>query len=128
LQLRRVFITAPCHCAPPDNKPTLDELGQCRSWFVDELKLLPRARVFLALGKIGYDAVLGLAKQTKAGAGLKPPAFAHGISTEIPDPRDTGEVAWLVASYHVSQQNTQTGRLTEDMFDAVLAKALSLAE
>ncbi len=127
LTLRDVFITAPCRCAPPDNKPTLDELDVCRQWFVAELNLLPRARVFLALGKIGYDALVGLSKRTGANASnTKVPAFAHGVSTEILDPRGSGKKAWLLASYHVSQQNTQTGKLTPAMFDAVLAKALEV--
>jgi uracil-DNA glycosylase len=115
---------------PPDNKPTPGELEVCREWFLAELDLLPRARVFLALGKIGYDAILGLSKQTETAAVHsigKPPAFAHGVATEIPDPRGRTEKAWLLASYHVSQQNTQTGRLTETMFDAVLARALERA-
>lgn len=127
LELRGVFITAPCRCVPPDNKPTPSELEVCRAWFVAELQLLPKARVFLALGKIGYDALLGLSKQTAGTARAAPtkaPAFAHGVSTEIVDPRGTGQKAWLLASYHVSQQNTQTGKLTEEMFDSVLARAL----
>lgn len=134
LELRGVFITAPCRCVPPDNKPAPDELESCRSWFLAELQLLPRARVFLALGKIGYDAILGLGRKPQTfNRGLSkrtdaqrvaPPAFAHGVSAEIPDPRGMSEKAWLFASYHVSQQNTQTGRLTEAMFDTVLTQAL----
>jgi uracil-DNA glycosylase family 4 len=130
LELRGVFITAPCRCVPPDNKPTPDELAVCREWFLEELQLLPRAQVFLALGKIGYDAILGLSKRTAFATvreAPKAPAFAHGVSTEILNPRGTTEKAWLFASYHVSQQNTQTGRLTEAMFDAVLARALERA-
>jgi uracil-DNA glycosylase len=131
LELRGVFITAPCRCAPPDNKPTTDELEQCGAWFEAELQLLPRARVFLALGKIGYDALLRLSKRTAADrseARATAPAFAHGVSAEIPDPRGTSEKAWLFASYHVSQQNTQTGRLTEAMFDKVLVQALERSQ
>lgn len=124
LTLQGVFITAPCHCAPPDNKPTPEELETCRPWFVDELQFLPNARVFLALGKIGYDALLGLSKRSGGQTATKAPAFAHGVSTEIRDPRGTGGKTWLFASYHVSQQNTQTGKLTEAMFDAVLGQAL----
>lgn len=123
LDLRGVFITAPCRCAPPDNKPTLDELDACRSWFLAELELLPRARVYLALGKIGYDALVGLSKRT-ASEPTVVPAFVHGGSVEVPNPRGTRDKVWIYASYHVSQQNTQTGRLTEAMFDAVLADAL----
>lgn len=130
LELRGVFITAPCRCVPPDNKPTPGELENCREWLLEELQRLPRARVYLALGKIGYDAVLKLSNRTGhlivRSAGT-PPAFAHGVSTEILDPRVTTERTWLFGSYHVSQQNTQTGRLTEAMFDAVLAQALERA-
>lgn len=126
LELRGVFITAPCRCVPPDNKPTTEELAVCQDWFSAELQFLPRARVYLALGKIGYDAILGLSNRTPADRALvrAAPAFAHGVSTEIPDPRGGSEKAWLFASYHVSQQNTQTGRLTAEMFDDVLLRAL----
>ena len=129
LELFGVFITAPCRCAPPDNKPTPGELEVCRDWFLSELGLLPRARVFLALGKIGYDAILGLAKQTHPDRAwmAKVPSFAHGARAEIPDPRGGTEKVWVFASYHVSQQNTQTGRLTTGMFDTVLAAALEQA-
>ncbi len=130
LELRGVFITAACRCVPPDNKPTPGELEVCRDWLLEELQLLPQARVYLALGKIGYEAMLRLSKRTGHLIGRSfgdLPAFAHGVSTEILDPRGTTEKAWLLASYHVSQQNTQTGRLTEAMFDAVLAQALERA-
>ncbi|HRI68431.1 MAG TPA: uracil-DNA glycosylase [Polyangium sp.] len=128
LELRDVFITAPCRCVPPDNKPLPEELETCRDWFMSELKLLPNARVFLALGKIGHDAILRLSKRTLEERGqtaMTLPAFAHGVSVEIPDPRGTGEKAWVLASYHVSQQNTQTGKLTPEMFDEVLSRALA---
>nr|WP_240807010.1 uracil-DNA glycosylase [Polyangium spumosum] len=125
LELCGVFITAPCRCAPPANKPTPAELTTCRPWIESELALLDRARVYLALGKIGYDAVLTLAR--RHGDVSNVPAFGHGVRAEIPDPRGRGGRAWLFGSYHVSQQNTQTGRLTEGMFDEVLAAALERA-
>lgn len=115
LTLRGVWITAPCRCAPPENKPTPAELASCAPWLDQELALLREARVYLALGKTGHDAVLRLARQRGD--------FSHGASATIPDPRGTGGSARLFASYHVSQQNTQTGRLTVPMFDAVLADA-----
>ena len=126
LTLTGVWITAPCRCAPPENKPTPDELSNCRSWLEQELALLGEARVFLALGKTGYDAVLGLARR-RAGRRIAAPAFAHGAVATVPDPRGGEGEARVFASYHVSQQNTQTGRLTPAMFDAVLATALSPA-
>jgi uracil-DNA glycosylase family 4 len=125
LALRDVFITAPCRCAPPDNAPTPEELRRCRSWFTRELALLGHARVFLALGKIGYDALTSAARATHPER-ERPPPFAHGVAARIGHPTGRGEV-WLLASYHVSQQNTQTGRLTPPMFDAVLRRAADLA-
>lgn len=124
LELRDLFITAPCRCVPPQNRPKPAELEACRPWLERELALLPRTRVFLALGGTAYDAVRKL-------AGLRPkelPRFAHGAHAEIPHPTRAGLRARLVASYHVSQQNTQTGRLTPAMFDEVLVLAKALAE
>ena len=121
LSLRGVFITAPCRCAPPANKPTPGELAACRPWLLRELAELTHAEVFLALGKIGYEAVCSLAGAER---GTVPP-FSHGAVASIPHPaRGAARRAALHASYHVSQQNTQTGRLTESMFDAVLSSAL----
>jgi uracil-DNA glycosylase len=79
--------------------------------------------VYLALGKTGYDAVV---RQCKRWGKVTAPPFGHGVRARIPDPRGGAGEAWLFASYHVSQQNTQTGRLTAAMFDAVLAAALAV--
>ena len=115
LVLRNVYITAPVRCAPPQNKPTPAERDACRPFLERELALLHRARVFVALGAIGYGAVA-------AELGMRPkPKFAHGL--EAPAPGDLT----VVCSYHVSQQNTFTGRLTPDMLDEVFARALVLA-
>lgn len=140
LTLRGVFITAPCRCAPPDNKPSPAELAACRPWLERELAALRSARVYLALGKTGYDAVVALARGPRpshqggrdrgssAGTAERPPPFAHGVEARIPDPRGGAGEVWLFASYHVSQQNTQTGRLTPAMFDQVLRRAARAAE
>jgi uracil-DNA glycosylase len=85
--------------------------------------------VYLALGKTGYDAVVTLSRR---GERTTVPPFGHGVVAKIPDPRaaaasSRGGEAWLVGSYHVSQQNTQTGRLTEAMFDEVVGRAVELA-
>jgi uracil-DNA glycosylase family 4 len=115
LLLRGCYITAALRCAPPDNKPLPDELLHCRKWFEDELALLKRVRAVLALGKIAFDAYL----TTVWRAGSFPPrgffGFAHGASYALPD-----NLPRLFASYHPSQQNTQTGRLTPTMMAAVL--------
>lgn len=116
LELRGCYITAAVRCAPPGNKPLPDELRRCRGWLEAEIRLLKRVRAVLALGRIAFDAYLKTVCQV---AGFPPRAslrFAHGASFALPDglPR-------LFASYHPSQQNTQTGRLTPAMMDRVLS-------
>jgi uracil-DNA glycosylase family 4 len=111
-------ITATCHCAPPDNKPTLEEIGNCRPWLDSTLNLLP-TRVYVALGKIGWDSIARELRRRGALAG-KLPAFGHGAEAELSDGRR------LLGSYHPSQQNTFTGKLTEAMLDNVFARAKEL--
>jgi uracil-DNA glycosylase len=115
LTLKGAFITLPCRCVPPDNKPLPIELSACRSWLEEELALLSDVRSVLALGSIAYAAML------RFGAEEDAPPFSHGASTSI---RLGKRIVTLVASYHVSQQNTQTGRLTPAMFDRVLKRAI----
>jgi uracil-DNA glycosylase family 4 len=117
LELRGAFITVPCRCVPPDNKPLPEELARCRPFLEREIACLESARVYLALGSIAYASVLA-----RVGAKHAPP-FAHGAHATIPDPRGGAREVDLFASYHVSQQNTQTGRLTTAMFDEVLERA-----
>ncbi len=117
LALFGVYITAAVRCVPPKNKPTREEIQACRVWTERELALLPNLRVYLALGRIAHDALLahfGLKKRDRP--------FAHGAEY----PLSGGKV--LLSSYHVSRQNTQTGRLTPAMFDRVLERAKALAE
>lgn len=116
LTLAGTYITAGVRCAPPGNRPSPAEIATCAAWTGRELALLAGVRVVLALGRIGHDAVL-------VHHGLKPrdALFAHGAEHGL----TCGRV--LVDSYHVSRQNTQTGRLTPAMFDAVLARAKELA-
>lgn len=108
LTLTGVMITAVCHCAPPDNKPTPEEIGHCRGHLEQSLGLRP-FRAYLALGGVAWDALGRLVAD-----GQKWPKFGHGVRVELPD----GRVA--LASYHPSQQNTFTGRLTEAMLDEVM--------
>jgi uracil-DNA glycosylase family 4 len=126
LTLQGAYISAAVRCAPPENKPTPAEIVACRAWLEEELVLLVNARVYLALGKTGYDAVVR-ASRARAGVKVKAPAFGHGVVASIPDPRTGEGNVKLFASYHVSQQNTQTGKLTPAMFDAVLYAALRAA-
>ena len=133
LTLHGAYITAPVRCAPPDNKPSPTEIETCRSWLEAELALLPNASIYLALGKTGYEAVLRLSRaRSGSGAPVRPdpvaaPPFGHGVVATIPDPRTGQGEVQLFASYHVSQQNTQTGRLTAAMFDEVVAAARAAA-
>jgi uracil-DNA glycosylase family 4 len=114
LELRDVYIVAPCRCAPPDNKPLPSEIERCAPFLDREVALLPHARVFLALGAIAWQTTIAHLARMGASVGTPRPRFAHGAALAL------GEWS-LVGSYHVSQQNTQTGRLTPAMFDAVLA-------
>lgn len=116
LELRNTWITSPVKCAPPANKPTAAERDRCAPYLDRELRLLDRARVFIPLGQFGYAATCRFLGVTR------PPSFAHGLEVDV------GAGQTVLASYHVSQQNTFTGRLTEAMFDAVLARAVVLAE
>jgi uracil-DNA glycosylase len=121
LKLTDAFIVAAARCAPPDNKPLPEELARCAPFLDREMALLP-GRVLLALGAIGWNAALASAARTGDPLPTPRPAFGHGAEFQLPDGR------WLVGSYHVSQQNTQTGRLTPAMFDAVMKRVRALLE
>ena len=114
LTLSGVYITAPVKCAPPANKPTTVERDTCRPFLERELVLLAHARVMLVLGQFAYQGLTRF-------LGLRPrPAFGHGVEVPAPDGRT------ILCSYHVSQQNTFTGKLTPAMLDDVLARANEL--
>lgn len=116
LVLREAWITAPVKCAPPANKPTPAERTACRPFIERELAALDQARVLVALGRYAHQELGAL-------LGLRPrPPFAHGAECAL----DGGR--WLLSSYHVSQQNTFTGTLTEAMLDAVFSRARALLE
>ena len=110
-------------CAPPDNAPTPGERDTCAPWLDRELDLLADARVVLALGRFAWDAGLAAARRRGWAVPRPRPAFGHGAQVDLATPAGT---VHLLASYHVSQQNTFTGRLTEPMLDAVLARATAL--
>ncbi|MEZ6111386.1 MAG: uracil-DNA glycosylase [Pirellulaceae bacterium] len=120
LALNDCVITAVCHCAPPDNKPTPQEIENCRPWLVETMDLAS-GRVFLALGQIAWKAVVSECVRREWLVG-KRPKFAHGASVELAGGR------WLFGSYHPSQQNTFTGRLTEPMFDEVFSRIRALLQ
>jgi uracil-DNA glycosylase len=119
LTLRDAFIAAAVRCAPPDNKPTPEEIHNCQSHLEAELGQLKRVKIVVALGKIAFDVWWGL----MAGRGLavRPrPAFAHGAVYKP----DGGPI--VIASYHPSRQNTHTGKLTPQMMSTVFSKAATL--
>lgn len=116
LALNNVYITAACRCAPPANKPTRDELNNCRPYLLAELKLLSRLQGIVALGAIGFDTVQAVYREM--GKTIPRLRFGHGAFYSLGK-----DLPWLLASYHPSQQNTQTGRLTAAMFDEIWQKA-----
>jgi uracil-DNA glycosylase family 4 len=115
LSLTDVYISAAARCAPPANKPLPSELESCAEYLDEEWRMLKRKRVLLALGKIGWDACARVAARHEA-VGESKTAFGHGSIRKLSDSLT------LVGSYHVSQQNTFTGKLTESMFDVILKK------
>lgn len=122
LKLRDAYISCVVKCAPPDNKPAPKELERCSSFLKREMEAMPRTRVWLCLGGIALQGLWPLLHPKTAG--VKTPArpkFGHGQCVELADGR-----GWVLMSYHPSQQNTFTGRLTEPMFDSVFAKAKAL--
>jgi uracil-DNA glycosylase family 4 len=119
LRLIDCFITATVKCAPPDNKPTPAEITKCLPYLEWEVENLKSAQVYLALGKLAFDQTWNILKSKGHAIGPRP-SFAHGKAVQL----KSGYC--LLASYHPSQQNTFTGKLTEPMFDAVFTKAREL--
>ncbi|MYH60441.1 MAG: uracil-DNA glycosylase [Caldilineaceae bacterium SB0675_bin_29] len=118
LELIDCYMTGVAYCVPPKNRPTAAELDNCRSWLVQELALLPHLQAVLALGKIAFDGYLRALREL--GHDIPRHTFSHGAAHAFPD-----DLPRLYASYHVSRQNTNTGRLTAAMFDEVLTSIKS---
>jgi uracil-DNA glycosylase len=119
LQLNDLLISAVCRCVPPDNKPSRSEIINCLPYLVQEIELMAKLQGFVALGRIAFDNLLGIYRSK--GANVTGFEFKHGRIYQL------GKgLPWVVASYHPSQQNTQTGRLTVEMFDLVWSIASSL--
>ncbi len=117
LALADCYIAAAVRCAPPGNKPTPDEFEACRPYLVEELRLLKRLHVVVALGKIAFDQYLKTCRETGRPVSSPLPRFGHGARYSLP---------WgvtLIGSYHPSQQNTFTGKLTRPMFHSVFKQA-----
>lgn len=116
LVLRDCYLTAVVRCAPPKNRPTAQEIRNCRDWLVRELALLPNVEVIVALGRVAFQGVLEV---LRAELDSSKPRFVHGAAYAL------GPYT-LLASYHPSRQNTQTGRLTPAMLDEVFGRARKL--
>jgi uracil-DNA glycosylase family 4 len=123
MKLTGAYITAACHCAPPGNKPAPAEIRNCRPYFERELHLLPDLKVVVALGKIAFDNYLDVLKSRGAIPSRAAFQFGHDRQFRI----GKGQPV-LVSSYHPSQQNTSTGKLTEKMLTDVFRRARKLAE
>jgi uracil-DNA glycosylase family 4 len=122
LKLKDLFITASARCAPPDNKPLPQELVNCSEYLDRELAGLKNLKVIVALGKIAFDAYLNHLKRHELLKNRGAFIFKHGVDYKMPDGRI------LLATYHPSNQNTQTGKLTRPMFMRIFQQAAKLAE
>ena len=115
LELKDAYVAAAVRCAPPDNKPTTEERDTCLPYLRRELALLPDVQVIVVLGQFAYDVMV-------RELGIRPKAkFGHGVEVPVPDTERT-----IVCSFHPSQQNTFTGKLTEEMFDAIFQRTRAL--
>jgi uracil-DNA glycosylase family 4 len=119
LRLRDAYVTAVVRCAPPANRPTPAERDECLPYLVRELELLERVRIVLALGAFAWDGTLRALRASGAEIPRPRPRFGHGAEVEIGD-------LTLLGCYHPSQQNTFTGRLTEQMLDRIFSRARKL--
>jgi len=124
LELAGAWITAINHCAPPDNKPTPEEQAACRPFLVEEIGRLTRVRVVLSLGRIAWDGWFRAMVDCGHPTPTPRPAFGHGVEYTPFGP----EGPTLLGSYHPSRQNTNTGRLTRVMWQAVFARARDLVD
>ncbi|MEW6128940.1 MAG: uracil-DNA glycosylase [Acidobacteriota bacterium] len=122
LELTDCYITAMAHCAPPDNKPTTEEINHCRPFLLREFELMPQVKAIIALGQLAFKASISTFKALHPQAKISGAHFAHGAEVSLNDNLR------LLASYHPSQQNTFTGRLTETMLDAIFHRARQIIE
>jgi uracil-DNA glycosylase family 4 len=121
LKLNNLFITAVCRCAPPQNKPLREEKNRCLSFLKDEIKLIGNLKGVVALGQIAFNTGINVLRDLFNQDIQNKPKFTHGLFIQ-----KTPHDIWLLSSYHPSRQNTQTGRLTRDMFDEIWLKANEL--
>jgi uracil-DNA glycosylase family 4 len=122
LRLTDMWISASVRCAPPGNKPLPEEQRNCAHWLDEEMELMPQVKVIVCLGKIGFDAMVGYFLRTGVLASRKGYEFAHGADYQLPNGLH------LLATYHPSLQNTNTGKLTAPMFLKIFVRARELAQ
>ncbi len=121
LTLKDVLITASLHCAPPGNRPDRSELANCHQWLAQTFQITSSWQVVIALGRLGFEQALVTLRELGYSAGIPLNRFTHGAEFDLGDGR------WLLCSYHPSQQNTFTGKLTPEMLLSVLERAVQLA-
>lgn len=121
LELKDIFISAVCRCVPPANKPNCQEMEICRQYLMAEMQLLDKLKGIIVLGRIAFDNILSIYRQQ--GCPIAKIAFSHAAFYRLGK-----DLPWLLVSYHPSRQNTQTGRLTTEMFDRVWDKARRLLD
>ena len=122
MKLHGLWICSVARCAPPDNKPTTEELRNCAPWLDEEISLLRNLRVVVCLGRIAFDGLLAHALRTGKLSSRRGFTFGHGAEYELPDGLQ------VITSFHPSLQNTNTGRLTRPMFFNIFKRARKLAE
>jgi len=122
LKLLGCYITAACRCAPPQNRLLPTEIRNCRPYLLEEFRLLKNVRVIVGLGRVGFDAAVSSLEELGWFTAARRPRFGHGEEIRL------GDRATLIGSFHPSQQNTFTGRLTEPMFDAIFHRAKQILE
>ena len=128
LELHNLWITAAARCVPPGNRPTRAEVANCRGWLEHDVGGLPHLKLVLALGVVAHDSYLELLKARGYIIIKNRYPFAHGALHTFDASHPSRDVLPLLDAYHVSVQNTNTGKLTPEMFDKVLKKAKSLVE
>ena len=120
--LQNIFLTAVCRCVPPKNRPTKKEVTNCRKFLLNEIQLLENLKGIVALGHIAFDSAVEILSGKYGIQFQRKPKFEHGKVYSFEE-----SPLWLMASYHPSRQNTQTGRLTKEMFDLIWREAKELA-
>lgn len=120
LEVHNALITAVCHCAPPANKPAREELQNCQHWMKATLRCVDEWKVIVALGRVAFEWTLRALKEIGVEHSVRAASFAHGAEFALNDGR------WILCSYHPSQQNTFTGKLTPEMLRAVFERAVQL--